>query len=189
MLRASPFQRHCSLCVFMTWSLLGEAFPASEAQTSTDGSKETSPSDRKEKKVYTNSDLERLKTTQPINQDAAKKDSPGKNRSSKSELENYRDIHGHDREYWQQKMHPLRSKLNLLDSKIADLEHKKAGQTVSSGLKVSKSGKLHTSSGDSQAKLQQRIDDLNLQRTQVSRDIEDLEERGRKAHALPEWLR
>jgi predicted nucleic acid-binding Zn-ribbon protein len=76
-----------------------------------------------------------------------------------------------------------------LDSKIADLEDKKAGQTVSSGLKVSKSGKLHTSSGDPQAKLQQKIDELKLQRSQVSREIEDLEERARKAHALPEWLR
>jgi hypothetical protein len=173
----------------MAWSLLGEVYAASETQTSTNGSKEASPSDKKEKKVYTNSDLERLKTTQPINQDEAKAENSGKNRGSKSELENYRDIHGHDREYWQQKLHPLHNKLNLLDSKIADLEHKKTGQTVSSGLKVSKSGKLHTSSGDSQAKLQQKIDDFDLQRTQVSRDIEDLEERARKAHALPEWLR
>jgi hypothetical protein len=173
----------------MTWSRLGEAYAALETQTSTNGSKETSSSDKKEKKVYSNSDLERLKTTQPINQDEAKAENSGKNRGSQSELENYRDIHGHDREYWQQKLYPLRSKLNLLDSKIADLERKKAGQTVSSGLKVSKSGKLHTGSGDSQAKLQQKIDDLNLQRTQVSRDIKDLEERARKAHALPEWLR
>ena len=189
MLRTSPFQKHCSLCIFMAWSLLTESYPASETQTSTGDSKETSKSESKEKKVYTNSDLERLKTTQPINQDAAKTDNSGKNRSSKSELEDYRDIHGHDREYWQQKLHPLRSKLNLLDSKIADLENKKAGQTVSSGLKVSKSGKLHMSSGDSQAKLQQKIDELKLQRSQVSRDIEDLEERARKARALPEWLR
>ena len=189
MLRASLFQRHCSLCFLMTWSLLGEAYPASEVQTSADGSKEASPSDKKEKKVYTNSDLERLKTTQPINQDAAKTDNPGKNRSSKSELENYRDIHGHDREYWQQKIHPLRSKLNLLDSKIAALENEMKGQTGSTGLKVSKSGRLHTSSGDPQVKLQQKINDLKLQRSQVSQDIEDLEERARKAHALPEWLR
>jgi hypothetical protein len=189
MMRAASFQKHCSLCIFMAWSLLGEIYPASETQTSAGDTKETSQSDSKEKKVYTNSDLERLKTTQPINQDAAKKDNSGKNRSSNSALDNYRDIHGHDREYWQQKLHPLRSKVNLLDSKITDLENKKAGQTVSSGLKVSKSGKLHASSGDPQAKLQQKIDELKLQRSQVTRDIEDLEEKARKDQALPEWLR
>ena len=189
MIRTSPFKKHCSLCIFIAWSLLAEFYPAAETQTSTGDSKETSKSNSKEKKVYTNSDLERLKTTQPINQDAAKTDNPGKNRSSKSELEDYRDIHGHDREYWQQKLHPLHSKLNLLDSKITDLENKKNGQTVTSGLKVSKSGKLHTSTGDTQAKLQQKIDELKLQRSQVFRDIEDLEERARKAQALPEWVR
>ena len=189
MMRASPFQKSCSLCIFVALSLLGEAYHSSETQSSAGGSKEASKSDSKEKKVYTNSDLDRLRTTQPINQDKAKPENSGKNRGSKSELENYRDIHGHDREYWQQKSHPLRSKLNLLDSKIANLENKKTGQTVSSGLKVSKSGELHTSSEDSRVKLQQKIDDLKLQRSQVSREIEDLEERARKAQALPEWLR
>lgn len=189
MLRTSPFQKHYSLCIVIAWSLLAEPHPASETHASAGDTQEASKSDSKEKKVYTNTDLERLKTTQPINQDAAKKDHAGKNRSSNSALDNYRDIHGHDREYWQQKLHPLRSKMNLLDSKIADLENKKDEQTVSSGLKVSKSGKLHTSSSDPQAKLQQKIDELKLQRSQVSRDIEDLEEKARKDQALPEWLR
>jgi hypothetical protein len=188
-MRAFPFQGRRTLFFFIAWSLLGDVYPALETQTSADGSKETSPSDKKEKKVYTNADLERLRTTQPINQAPAKRDNPEKNRNSKSELENYRDIHGHDREFWQQKLQPLRSKLNLLDSKIADLEKKMAGETVSSGLKVSKSGKLHSSSGDPRAKLQQKIDDLSLQRSQVSQEIEDLQERARKARAMPEWLR
>ena len=189
MKRNSPFQKHPSLCILMAWVLLSETSLASETQSSSKDPEGTSKSEGKAKKVYTNADLDRLKTTQPINQDAAKADNSGKNRNSKSELENYRDINGHDREYWRQKIDPLRSKLNVLDSKIADLENKKSGQTVSSGLKVSRSGKLHASSADSGIKSQQKIDDLKLQRSQVSRDIESLEERARKAHALPEWLR
>ncbi|MFN8007246.1 MAG: hypothetical protein U0V70_09535 [Terriglobia bacterium] len=184
-----PWQKNSSLCILAAWMLMGEIVQAIETQTSAKDQEKASESGNKAKKVYTNSDLEELKKTQPINQSEQPAEKERKGQSSKSELDNYRDLNGHDREYWRQKVDPLRTKLNTLDSKIEDLEHKMSGKTVSSGLKVSKSGKLHASSGDSQTKMQQKMDDLKLQRTQIAHEIEGLEERARKAHALPDWLR
>jgi len=189
MKRTSQFQKCFSVCVLIVLSSLVEAYRAAENLKPADDSHDTGKQNGKEKKVYTNDDLDRLRKTQRINQSDSKDIRPTKQRDAATDLQKYRDSQGHDREYWQQKIHPLRSKLILLDSKMADLENQKKDETATSGLKVSKSGKLNSNSGDSRAKLERKIDEIKLQRSQVLRDIDDLEERGRKSGALPEWLR
>ena len=144
---------------------------------------------RKARKVYTNEDLDRLKTT-PINQAPANQESREPKKSRKADgVEGYRDAHGHDRTYWQQKVRPLRRQLESLDSQIATLQAKQSKVTTMSGVKVSRSGRLHASSSDTRAQLTKQIDDLSAKKAEALRSIRDIEEDARKSQALPEWLR
>lgn len=183
------FEKCLSVCVLITLSSLVDVCRAEENQKNADDPHEAGRENGKEKKVYTNEDLDRLRKSQRINQSDSKDPRPRKQQDTATDLQKYRDSQGHDREYWQQKIHPLRSKLISLDSKIANLENQKKDETAVSGLNVSESGKLSSSSGDSRAKLERKIDEIKVQRSQVLREIDELEERGRKSGALPEWLR
>jgi chromosome segregation ATPase len=142
----------------------------------------------KAKKVYTNEDLKGLKDTTHVNQ------SPATSRSQKSGkpsagIESYRDMGGHDREYWQKKVRPLNNQLDTLDSQIAAQQEKYDRLNAASGMKLSRSGKLSASSSDTRAQVSKRINDLKQKRAEVLKSRQDLEEEARKAQALPEWLR
>ena len=147
-----------------------------------------STSKPKAKKVYTNEDLKDLKDTTRVNQPPATK-SPQGTRSHSTGIEGYRDTGGHDREYWQKRLRPLNNQLETLDSQIASQQAKYDRLNPASGMKVSRSGKLHASSSDTKVQVAKRIDDLKLKRAEVLKSKQDLEEEARKAQALPEWLR
>jgi len=150
-------------------------------------------------KVYTNDDLHPSEaksqtksndsksasstTTQSSKQKA--KDSP----TSSSALDNYRDMQGHDRSYWQKKIRPLRGRLDGLDLQIQNLKEKQANTNATTGLKVSAKGHLHSSHSDSPATLAKKMDDLQQKRALVLKSIQEVEEDARKAQAMPEWLR
>jgi chromosome segregation ATPase len=142
----------------------------------------------KAKKVYTNEDLNGLKDTTRVNQPSTTSP-PQKARKQAAGIEAYRDLAGHDREYWQKRIRPLNNQLETLDSQIAAQQAKYDHLNAASGMKVSRSGKLHSSSSDTRAQVAKRIDDLKQKRAGVTKSKQDLEEEARKAQALPEWLR
>ncbi len=143
------------------------------------------------KKVYTNDDLNRLRETVPINQapEVTRESSSSKRKVKSAEIDSYRDTHGHDRTYWQQRIRPLRKQLESLDSQVASLQAKHDKMSAASGIKVSRSGKLQASSSDTRAQLTKRLEDLNAKKVETLRSIQEIEEDARKAQALPEWLR
>jgi hypothetical protein len=143
------------------------------------------------KKVYTNEDLKRLRETVPINQapEATRESNGSKRKVKTAEIDSYRDIHGHDRTYWQQRIRPLRKQLESLDSQVASLQAKQGKMNAASGIKVSRSGKLQASSSETRAQLTKRIEDLNAKKAETLRSIQEIEEDARKSQALPEWLR
>jgi len=143
-------------------------------------------SNRKAKKVYTNEDLKGLKETTPVNQPTAAQQ--GKEGTSAG-IAGYRDKDGHDRQYWQRKVHSINSQLETVDSQIAAEQAKHDRLNAASGVKVSRSGKLHASSSDTRAQVEKRIDELKQKRVRILKSKQDLEEEARKAQALPEWLR
>ena len=145
-------------------------------------------SKQKAKKVYTNEDLKSLKDTTRINQPPATSP-PQKAGKHAAGIEGYRDTGGHNREYWQKRIRPLNNQLETLDSQIAVQQAKYDRLNAASGMKVSRSGKLHSSSSDTRAQVAKRIDDLKQKRAEVLKSKQDLEEEARKAQALPEWLR
>lgn len=162
------------------------------------GVEESSPGARSEKdprskpkKVYTNEDLIRLQETRPINQaPQPSRDSRGTRTSSKpAGVDGYRDIHGRDRRYWQQKIRPLRRQAESLDAQIASLEAQKSRMSAASGVKISRSGRLQANSSDTRAQLTKRIEALHIKRNETLKSIQEIEEDARKAQALPEWLR
>ena len=142
----------------------------------------------KAKKVYTNEDLNGLKDTTRVNQPPATSP-PQKDGKQAGGIGGYRDTAGHDREYWQKRIRPLNNQLETLDSQIAAQQAKYDHLNAASGMKVSRSGKLHSSSSDTRAQVAKRIDDLKQKRAGVAKSKQDLEEEARKAQALPEWLR
>jgi hypothetical protein len=142
----------------------------------------------KAKKVYTNEDLNGLKDTTRVNQPLATNPTQ-KTGKHGAGIEGYRDLAGHDREYWQKRIRPLNNQLETLDSQIAAQQAKYDHLNAASGMKVSRSGKLHSSSSDTRAQAAKRIDDLKQKRAEVLKSRQNLEEEGRKAQALPEWLR
>jgi chromosome segregation ATPase len=145
----------------------------------------------KAKRVYTNEDLKRLKETTRINQveETGRASRGSEKRVTAGGIENHRDIHGHDRTYWQQKIRPLRNQLATLDARIAVLQQRRNHLNAASGIKVTRTGKLKTSSSDTRAQLTKQIDDLEAKRAETLRAIESTEEDARKAQALPGWLR
>ena len=143
---------------------------------------------QKAKKVYTNEDLKSLKDTTHVNQSPAAS-RPQKSGKPSAGIEGYRDTGGHDREYWQKRIRPLNNQLETLDSQIAAQQAKYDRLNAASGMKLSRSGKLSTSSSDTRTQVAKRIDDLKEKRAEVLKSKQDLEEEARKAQALPEWLR
>jgi hypothetical protein len=158
----------------------------------TSGFQEDKQDDTKPK-TYTNQDLSG--TDEPKNGGTAAGPKPARQvkntRDSRStaDLDNYRDVHGNDRSYWQKKIRPLRHKLDNLDVQIHDLQEQQGNTNVTSGIKVSKKGRLHADQRDSPAALAKKMDDLKQKRLAVQKSIQEVEEDGRKAQALPEWLR
>ncbi|MCI0721811.1 MAG: hypothetical protein L0338_22990 [Acidobacteria bacterium] len=149
---------------------------------------EKSPKQRS-KKVYTNEDLSDLKNKTRINQSPPGNPSSSRPPGKASGIDGYRDKQGHDREYWQQKMRPLRKRLEALDSQIAAQQTRYNQLNATSGVKVTRSGKMRASSSDTRVQVAKRIEDLNQKRAEVRKSIDELEEEARKSQALPEWLR
>jgi chromosome segregation ATPase len=182
------------LTVVCMVGLSGPANLWAEDQTKSSPSSDSAQENRpktKSKKVYTNEDLIRLKETTPINQaPEATQDSKKTGKAeAAADIGRYRDSQGHDRNYWQQKIRPLRKQLESLDSQIASLQAKQGKLNAASGVKVSRSGKLQSSSSDTRAQLTKRIDGLNAKKSETLKSIQEVEEDARKAQALPEWLR
>ncbi len=147
-----------------------------------------SKSGQKPKKVYTNEDLSELKTSKRVNQAPDRSSESSKTKEAKG-LPAYRDSNGHDRSYWRQKVQPLRNRLEALDTQIAALEARRGKLSATSGIKVTRSGKLRTNSSDTRVQLDRRIDDLKREKTETQMALQDLEEDARKAGAFPEWVR
>jgi hypothetical protein len=143
---------------------------------------------QKAKKVYTNEDLKSLKDTTRVNQPPAT-GRPQKSGKPSAGIEGYRDMGGHDREFWQKRIRPLNNQLATLDSQIAAQQAKYDRLNAASGVKLSRSGKLRASSPDTRAQIAKRMEDLQQKRAEVLKSKQDLEEEARKAQALPEWLR
>jgi hypothetical protein len=177
------------------WMLSPVYATVEEGEKQATAAGKSSRGDRKQsksKKVYTNEDLIQLKDSVPINQAPATTSKSSKTSSKANAAagaERYRDIHGHDRNYWQPKIRPLRRRLESLDSQIASLQAKQSKLNPASGLKVTRSGKLQASSSDTRAQLTKRLDDLKEKRAEALKSIEEIQEDARKAQALPEWLR
>src|SRR5262245_11676316 len=150
------------------------------------GSPAQDTSNRKAKKVYTNEDLKGLNETNHVNQPPAAQQ--GK-RGGSAGITSYRDKDGHDRQYWQRKVHSINGQLETVDSQIGAEQAKYDRLNAASGVKVSRSGKLHASSSDTRAQVEKRIDELKQKRARILKSKQDLEEEARKAQALPEWLR
>jgi chromosome segregation ATPase len=182
-----------SACLLSLW-ILAEV-PQSKSQIFAQGEGET---ETKEKKVYTNEDLIRLRKKRHINQGelettnestkASNADKSSRKKSESSSLSNYRDLDGHNRAYWQGKVRPLRTRLETLNAQITSLQGQQADTNVDKGIKISKKGRLQASN-DSRRALSKRIADLEQRKTDVLKSIQELEEDARKAQALPEWLR
>jgi len=197
--KVSSLSEVCLMCFAMTDSLQAgrnlwtdNANPVAHFQNE-------KPPDAKSK-VFTNDDLSHpgTKSSDKSNQNksgkqadtqSSKQKSAPKDSRSSSALDNYRDLQGHDRSYWQKKMRPLQGKLDSLDLQIQNLQQKQANTNVTTGLKVSRKGQLHASQKDSAATLAKKMDDLKQKRALVTKSIQEVEEDARKARALPEWLR
>ena len=198
--RVSEFSEVCLMCFAMTDVLGANENRWFDATKSLPHFQERKASPEKPK-VYTNDDLRHSEpkseakssdsknassgTTQSSKQKSTSKDS----RTSSSALDNYRDLQGHDRSYWQKKIRPLRGKVDSLDLQIQNLQQKQADTNVTTGLRVSGKGHLHSSHRDSPATLAKKMDDLKQKRALVLKSIQEVEEDACKAQAMPEWLR
>src|SRR5438093_7430016 len=189
----------CLMCFAMTDALHGDRSPWIETPNPAAHFQEEKAPDAKPK-VYTNDDLghrgkesgaksDETKRVEKAGAESAKQKPGSKDSRSASALDNYRDVHGHDRSFWQKKIRPLRGKLDSLDLQIQSLQERQANTSVTTGLKVSRKGQLHASQKDSAATLAKKMDDLKQKRVLVVRSIQEVEEDARKAQALPEWLR
>ena len=146
-------------------------------------------SEDKRKKVYTNEDLKELKGPEP-NQGVTVEKKPSSTHKGQggSTIDQYRDLQGHDRTYWQRRISPLRNQLEAINSQIAELQQRKDNLNPTSGIKVSRRGRLRASSNTRQS-MEKRIEEKEGKRSEVMRSIQTVEEEARKAQALPEWLR
>lgn len=196
---AESKRRSCGwvLCVVF----VGTAFQTS-AQSSPTGNLEDPEKKAQEqktrRKVYTNDDLIQLRDKQkeasslssnPENSDPSREKTGGKGMTKDMSLSGYRDLNGHDREYWRKKIKPLRTELDNLNSQIGALRQKQSENGSTAGIRVTRSGRLRASSKDNQQELARRLGDLERKRKLALKSIQDLEEEARKAQALPEWLR
>jgi hypothetical protein len=179
-------------CFWMLAPASASSHGETEQSAPAKGSSKENGKEKRSKKVYTNEDLKRLRETTPINQSPATSTSRSSQGSKKTKsataAKEYLDIHGHDENYWQQKIRPLRRRVESLDLQIASLQAKQSKLNATSGLKVTRSGKLQATS-DARAQLTKRLDDLEEKRADTLRSIQEVEEDARKAQALPEWLR
>ena len=175
------------------------AVPLPEARSSSQSQSGAEADKKKAKKVYTNDDLIRLRTEQDRNQSKGsgsqapvQKQADGSLGSSKAgdnlSLSTYRDLNGHGRSYWHDKIKPMRSELESLNSQIQGLQAQQTQVGPAAGIKVTRSGRLQTQ-GKNQESLERRIETLSQKRSQVQKSLQDLEEEARKVQALPEWLR
>jgi hypothetical protein len=198
--KVSGLSEVCLMCFAITDALHGDRGPWIGTANPAAHFQEEKPPDAKSK-VYTNDDLshpgkkrgaksDETKSVEKAGAESAKqKPTSKKDSRSASALDNYRDVQGHDRSYWQKKMRPLRGKLDSLDLQIQSLQERQANTNVTTGLKVSRKGQLHASQKDSATTLARKMDDLKQKRVLVVKSIQEVEEDARKAQALPEWLR
>ena len=162
-----------------------------EAQKKTEGQKSG-------KRVYTNEDLIQLRDKNKEKESTSSTVPPpdpslstakGKGDERGVGLSSYRDVNGHDREYWRKKIKPLKVQLENLNSEIGTVRQRQADLGTTGGVRVSRDGHLKAPAKGSQQDLSRKLADLERKRDSTARSIQDLEEEARKAQALPEWLR
>ena len=150
-----------------------------------------------EKEVYSIEDLNRSKQKSHSNgvESAPNKKGSKGNKSAPREsgssaaLTRYRDLNGHNREYWQKRIKPLKTNLERLDSQINTLQKQHDSETPLSGIKISRRGRWRARPQETRNTTSRKIDGLKQKRAEVVKSIQEVEEEGRKAQALPEWLR
>jgi hypothetical protein len=182
-------------CVFLG---AGLGVPVQSPQSGKTEHRNGKTEGQESKKVYTNEDLIRLREKQQKGSSPSlalenAKPSSGASQPNKAgdktSLSAYRDLNGHDRDYWRKKATPLWSQLDNLNSQIDSLKKRQSEAGPASSLRVSRSGALRTSSKDNQQELSRRLAELERKRGLILKSIQDLEDEARKAQALPEWLR
>jgi len=171
--------------------------PASQGTAPEDPQRKTEGQENK-KRVYTNEDLIQLRdknkeedssSSTAVSSSPSLEKDKGKASQKGTSLSGYRDLNGHDREYWRKKIKPLRSQLDSLNSEIGAVKQKLADLGTTDGVRVSRDGHLRAPSKGSQQDLSRKLADLERKRGVTTRSIQDLEEEAHKAQALPEWLR
>ena len=189
-------------CGWMLLAVLldaGLGIPARSSQTGKpEDPEKKAEGQQNRKKVYTNEDLIQLRDkrkegaspSSTLEVPSASPEKTWRNGPQKDmSLSGYRDLNGHDREYWRKKVKPLRTQLDGLSSQIAALRQKQSEVGNVGGVRVSKNGRLRAASKDNQQNLSRRLGELERKQNLALKSIQDLEEEARKAQALPEWLR
>ena len=192
-------QRTCIGLLLAVVLDVGLGYPAQSEQSSNPGeSGKKTEGQQKKTRVYTNEDLNQLRdkhkeedsptstTNTPSLSNSKGKD---KDREKDLSLSGYRDVNGHDREYWHKKLKPLRAQFENLNSEIGSVRQKQADLGTTGGVRVSRDGHLKAPAKGSQQDLSRKLADLERKRGVIARSIQDLEEEAHKAQALPEWLR
>jgi len=133
-------------------------------------------------------DVESANPNKKLKEPKANKSVP-KNSESATALTRYRDLNGRNREYWQKRIKPLRTKLERLDSQLQTLQAQQEASPTPSGIRVSRRGRWRARSQDTGNSTSRKIDGLKQKRAEVVKSIQEVEDEGRKAQALPEWLR
>jgi len=178
--------------------VVGLGYSTQSVQNSNSGEPEKKTGgQQKRTRVYTNEDLSQIREKQKgeespnstVTPSLSNSKARGKDREKDLSLSGYRDLNGHDREYWRKKIKPLRSQLDSLNSEIGAVKQKLADLGTTDGVHVSRDGHLRAPSKGSQQDLSRKLADLERKRGVTTRSIQDLEEEAHKAQALPEWLR
>lgn len=195
--RKMVLARNLFLVLLAVTSPLGTAFAQSQSQTQSqpqqkeesagDASKKTQKEKPKPKKVYTEEDLSGMRGGVSVVGDAAGSNAgtAGKKSANGKAGENVVPMSGQDEAYWRGKAQPILNQIAAIDQEIAKTkeEIKKYG---SGGFDVT------TGMKDNIAYINDRngqLKDLEKRKTDLEKQLDALQEEGRKAGASPAWFR
>ena len=198
--KAKRITGSCLMCFSLSFAFGRAQYPSAHEVDPVGIPEQDTEKQNQEKKVYTNEDLDRsevkshrndVESTPPHEESKGSKGtrSAPKGSESGTALTRYRDLNGHNREYWQKRIRPLKIKLDRLDSQIQSLQDQQGANARLRGIKVSRKGRWRAPSQDSGSSSARKIENLKQKRAEVAKSIQEVEEEARTAQALPEWLR